>query len=512
MIGEALEAHSTLGDLAREIAGSIVIGDPTTVVCDVRHDAREVQPGDVFVACKGQRVDGAVYVPDALARGAVAVIAESPLAIAVPQLVVPDARRALAFASSAVWCHPSFSMEVIGVTGTNGKTTTTWLIEHILQRLGRSIGILGTVEHRLGAHRWAAAHTTPESDDLTRRLAAMRALGATEIAMEVSSHALALQRVESVRFRVAAFTNLTQDHLDFHSSMEDYAQSKRRLFTTLGPAMSVLNIDDPTGAAWAREGVAGQLLTTSARGDRAADFYAINADFSASGITATIASPAGELALRSPLVGRHNLENLLTALASVAELGVSLSEAAATLTDAIGAPGRLEPVRTKDPGFPAVFVDYAHTPDALANVLQALRKVTRGRLFCVFGCGGDRDARKRAPMGLAVAEGADIAVLTTDNPRSETPTDIANDAVVGLKNGQMRAVTTQELSVASRGSYCVVLDRREAIAVAIESAGKDDVVLIAGKGHETYQEVLGVRHAFDDRVEAAAVLSRREPL
>jgi UDP-N-acetylmuramoyl-L-alanyl-D-glutamate--2,6-diaminopimelate ligase len=505
-----LEPHATLAELAREIAGATILGAPETEVRDVRHDAREVQPGDVFVARRGQRRDGVEFVPDALARGARAIIAERPIdGLPVPQLVVPDAHRALAFASSTVWRHPSFSLEVVGVTGTNGKTTTTWLIEHVLERCGLKTGLLGTVEHRFRQQRWPALHTTPESDDLARRMAAMRAAGAEHVAMEVSSHALALGRVEAVRFRVAALTNLTQDHLDFHGTMEAYAAAKRRLFTELGPAVSVLNVDDEHGARWAAAGVAGLLVTYSASGSaRHATFCARSCEADARGMRAVVDTPDGRLALFTPMLGWHNLENALCAAACAWSLDVPAARAFEALADGTGAPGRLERVREHERD-PLVFVDYAHTPDALINVLRALNEQKRGRLLCVFGCGGDRDPTKRAPMGRAVASGADLAVLTTDNPRSEAPSSIAAMAEEGLMHSGWARVEPDGLEGVDRGRYAVVLDRRAAIHAAIASAREEDIVLIAGKGHETYQEIMGVRHPFDDRDEARIALRAR---
>ncbi len=502
-----LEPHATLEELAREIPGARIVGDPTIEVRDVRHDAREIRAGDAFVARRGQKRDAAEFAPDAVARGAAAIIAERELPVPVPQLIVPDAHRALAFASSAVWRHPSFSLEVLGVTGTNGKTTTTWLIEHVLDRCGVKTGLLGTVAHRYREHQWPALHTTPESDDLARRMAAMRAAGAENLAMEVSSHALALGRVEAVRFRVAAFTNLTQDHLDFHGSMDEYAAAKRRLFTDLGPAASVLNVDDATGAKWATQGVAGLLVTYSASG-KAEDamFCARTATADARGMHAVVDTPDGRFELFTPMLGWHNLENVLCAAACAWALDIPTQKCFDSLRDAVGAPGRLERVRVDDDG-PLVFVDYAHTPDALSNVLRALSQQARGRVLCVFGCGGDRDPSKRAPMGDAVGRGATVPIVTTDNPRSEDPARIAAMAEAGLVALGLNSCDPSALPTATGGTYTVILDRRAAIRAAINSAGPDDVVLIAGKGHEPYQEIDGVRHPFDDRFEAHAALS-----
>ncbi|MFO0560542.1 MAG: UDP-N-acetylmuramoyl-L-alanyl-D-glutamate--2,6-diaminopimelate ligase [Polyangiales bacterium] len=504
-----LEPHATLTELATEIPGSRIVGDPSLEVRDVQHDARDVQPGDAFVARRGQKRDGAEFAPDAIARGAKLIITERELPLPVAQLVVADAHRALAFASSAVWRHPSFSLEVLGVTGTNGKTTTTWLIEHVLERCGVKTGLLGTVAHRFRDRSWPALHTTPESDDLARRMAAMRAAGAENLAMEVSSHALALGRVEAVRFRVAAFTNLTQDHLDFHGSMDAYAAAKRRLFTDLGPAASVLNVDDATGSKWASEGVNGLLVTYSASGKvDDAMFCARTATADARGMHAVVDTPDGRFELFTPMFGWHNLENVLCAAACAWALDIPAARAFEALRTAVGAPGRLERVHVDDEG-PLVFVDYAHSPDALTNVLRALDQQKRGRILCVFGCGGDRDVTKRAPMGDAVGRGATVPVLTTDNPRTEDPARIASMAEEGLRALGLNSCAESELRDARGGKYAVILDRRAAIRAAIDAAAPEDIVLIAGKGHEPYQEIDGVRHPFDDRFEAHAALTAR---
>lgn len=514
MTSEPLEPHATLSELAREVSGVIVRGTPSLTVRDVHHDARHVVKGDVYVARKGQHRDGSAFVPQAIERGAAAVIAEQELPFDIAQIVVKDAHRALAFASSTVWRHPSFSLEVLGVTGTNGKTTTTWLLEHILERSGQPTGLLGTVEHRFRTHRWPAMHTTPEADDLARRMAAMRAAGADNVAMEVSSHALALGRCEAVRFRIAGFSNLTQDHLDFHRSIEEYAQSKYRLFSELGPAISVLNIDDATGAKWAASALKSQILTYSARGLSKADFSATSASLTASGIIAEVRTPVGNVTVRSPLVGMHNLENLLLAMAMAFAREASMTDIVQALTDAVGAPGRLDRVIVEgEPEIPAVFVDYAHSPDALTNVLRALAAVRgesepRRRIICIFGCGGDRDATKRPLMGAAAVAGSDVTIVTTDNPRTEPVERIAEQAVAGIDQKQYQLLSIAEIAAnpEATGVFAVVLDRRAAIAAAIAQARPQDIVLIAGKGHEAYQEIHGVRHPFDDRVEAKAAL------
>lgn len=493
---------ATLDELARELQGARVQGDPSTRVEDLRHDSREVQPGDLFAARRGQRDDGARFAHDAVARGAVAVLADRPLEVAAPVLVVRDVEQAMAFAASHVWGHPSWTVDVVGVTGTNGKTTASWLIEHALSAVGARPGLLGTVAHRFGDQAWPALHTTPEADDLARRFGAMRDLGATHAVMEVSSHALALGRVAAVRFRVAALTNITQDHLDFHGTFERYVEAKASLFTALGPGASVLNLDDPSGVAIAAR--VRDPITYSARG-APASLRLLRGGAHAEGIDGAVSTPEGEVTLRSALRGAHNVENLLAAMAVLGALEVPYARAAEALADARGAPGRLERVisASGDPPFD-VLVDYAHTDDALARVLQTLRTTTRGRVICVFGCGGDRDRAKRPRMGEAVARGAHIALLTTDNPRGEAPAAIAADAAAGLRRA-MRESSGDPVP----GEFAVVLDREEAIRAAVELAAEGDVVLIAGKGHETYQEVLGVRRPFDDRAVAALALELR---
>jgi UDP-N-acetylmuramoyl-L-alanyl-D-glutamate--2,6-diaminopimelate ligase len=486
---------TTLAQLTRAIPGATLHGDPSTLVRDVRHDSRDVEAGDLFVARPGARTDGARFVHDALARGAAAVLTARPLELDVPQIVAPAIERALALASSTVWSHPTRSIDVIGITGTNGKTTTAWLVEHALARLGARPGLLGTVAQRFGSRSWPAVHTTPEADDLTRRFAAMRNDGATHVVMEVSSHALALERVAAVHFRVAALTNVTQDHLDFHGTMERYIAAKRRLFEELSPRTSVLNLDDDTGADLAQ--TIPEAITYG-REAPAAHLRLREGGASRDGIEALVLTPEGEVVLRSPLVGTHNVENLLCALGILGALGYPYARAADALADAPGAPGRLERVSTPKPTVPfTVLVDYAHTPDALERVLATVRAMTPGRVVCVFGCGGDRDPSKRPQMGAAVARGADFAIVTNDNPRTENPVHIADAVLQGL-----RSVRPDR--------YAVLLDRREAITAAIAMAGHGDTVLIAGKGHEPYQEVHGVRLPFDDRDVARAALAARE--
>jgi UDP-N-acetylmuramoyl-L-alanyl-D-glutamate--2,6-diaminopimelate ligase len=497
-----------LDELARDLPmHADVLGDASVRVRGVRSDSRSVEPGDLFVARRGEKVDGARFVRDARDRGATALmVARGALegdalsALGVPVLVVEDAAAALGFAASAVYGHPSFSLEVVGITGTNGKTTTAHLARAAIDgALGSSFcGVLGTVGHGFGNWHEHTEHTTPEADDIARVMAEMRARGATHVAMEVSSHALELGRMRGVHVRVAALTNLTQDHLDFHGSMGAYAAAKARLFTELGPGAGVLNVDGEFGRDLASR-MKAPIVRVSARTDAAssADIAPRSVEFAASGTRATVRTPAGDVDIASRLVGAHNLENLLLALGIAHALELDLGRAAAALSLEPGAPGRFERCDAEGDDV-TVLVDYAHTPDALARALDAVRAVTAGaRIWCVFGCGGDRDATKRAPMGEAVARRADVAVVTTDNPRTEDPRAIAAAVMVGVR------------LAGAEGTSIVELDRRTAIDLAVRSASPGDAILIAGKGHEDYQVIGMVRHPFDDRLEARRALATR---
>ncbi len=494
-----------LDELTRDLPmRTEVVGDPAVRVRGVRHDSRSVEAGDLFVARRGETVDGARFIGDAVARGAPAVMAARGALMAqafpVPVVLVDDPSVALAYAASAVYGHPSFSLEVVGITGTNGKTTTAHLVRAAIDgAVGRpSCGVLGTVGHSFGDRHVGSEHTTPEADDIARVLADMRGRGATHAAMEISSHALELGRVRAVQIRVAALTNLTQDHLDFHGSMTAYGEAKARLFTELGPGAAVLNVDDAFGRDLVAR-VKAPLVRVSARPDAGPDAAEIaprEARVDAAGIDALVRTPAGDVRLRSRLVGRHNLENLLLALAIAHSLGLDLGRAADALSAEAGAPGRLERCDVAGDEL-TVLVDYAHTPDALTRVLEAARaaRVEGSRLWCVFGCGGDRDRGKRPLMGEAGARGADVVIVTSDNPRTEDPSAIAAAVIAGARG--------------VGGDPLALPDRRQAIELAIRSAAPGDVVLIAGKGHEDYQILGTVKHPFDDRVEARRALANR---
>jgi len=488
-------------------------------------DSRQVPPGALFAALPGATVDGAAYARDAIARGAVAVLSQRPLDLGlVPCIVAGNARRAFSLAAAQLHGQPSRKLQLLGVTGTNGKTTTTYLLEQLSRARGVPAGLIGTVECIWPGGQEKATHTTPESHELQAMLARLAAAGAKLAALEVSSHALAQERVAGCTFAGAAFTNLTRDHLDYHGTMDDYFAAKARLFRELLPAgaPAVLNFDDPRCvqlAAEMRRTRDPKALGFTTRGAPQAAFSAEGLESSLSGLRFTLRL-GGPLApqtvpIESPLIGAHNAENLLAALGLLLSLGVSAESLGQLTKFATGAPGRLE--RVPDPaGGRIVLVDYAHSDDALARVLDALRAAAGPgpRLACVFGCGGDRDQGKRPLMGEAAARRADLSIATSDNPRSEDPARILAQIEEGLlKSGQQRVEPEQ----AQRGvaGYCLVPDRRAAIELAIAWARRGDAVVIAGKGHEDYQIVGAERRSFDDRIEArravALLPTSREP-
>jgi UDP-N-acetylmuramoyl-L-alanyl-D-glutamate--2,6-diaminopimelate ligase len=499
---DALPDHPLrIGDVVRELGASATLrGDASIEVTGVHHDSRRVRPGDLFVARKGVAADGAKYVEDATNRGAVAILAArgSLGKTALPLVEVDDAMDGLARAAAAIYGHPSFGLEVVGVTGTNGKTTTTHLVRAAIDAaIGRpSCGIIGTVAHGFGASSVPAAHTTPEADDLQRLMLSMKREGATHVAMEVSSIAIAAGRVRAVRYTVAAFTNLTQDHLDFHKTMAEYGEAKAALFLEYGPGTSVVCIDHEFGRKLLSR-IAGPKLSVSAHVGEHADVQPTQLALTERGIEGRVRTPSGTFPMRSPLVGAHNVENLMVAIGCACALGVEIPRALDGLATDVGAPGRLERVSREGLDDVTVLVDYAHTPDALARVLDAIRSVTTGRVVCVFGCGGDRDAQKRGPMGEAVARRADVAVITSDNPRTESPEAIA------------KPIEDAVSAVMPRDRYVVELDRARAIELAVRDARPGDVVLVAGKGHEDYQVVGTEKRHFDDREHARDALARR---
>jgi UDP-N-acetylmuramoyl-L-alanyl-D-glutamate--2,6-diaminopimelate ligase len=482
-------------ELRELLAGADVIeivGDPETEITGLAYDSRRVVPGSMFFCYPGSLADGHDFAPLAVQAGASAVAVERRLELEprVTQAIVADGRAAMAHAARRFYGDPTAELRVIGITGTNGKTTTAFLVRHVLEYVGVQTGLLGTVKRVVGGVEEEVERTTPEAIDLQATFRLMADGGDRACAMEVSSHALALRRTDGIRFAVAAFTNLTQDHLDFHADMDDYFVAKRRLFAAGDPERSVVNVDDPYG-----QRLVAQLdpITFSAAGDEGADYRATDLRFDASGARFRCLAPEGEAEVALPLPGRFNVENALCAIACVGALGVPLSDAAAALSQAGRVPGRFEPVEEGQPF--SVLVDYAHTPDSLSNVLVAARQITDGRLICVFGCGGDRDRDKRPRMGEIAARLSDLAIVTSDNPRSEDPVAIIEEIRTGIDEG---AATVE-----------VEPDRRAAIALAVGAARDGDAVVIAGKGHEQGQEFeRGRKVPFDDRDVAREELRR----
>ncbi len=485
-------------------------GDEDPVVRGIAYDSRAVSPGDVFVALRGATADGHDYLDTALRLGAVAMLLEEPRDLPVPVAVHADTRRALAPLATRFFGDPARELRLVGVTGTNGKTSTTYLVESILRAAGQSPGLIGTVEARYADTRIRAVNTTPESLDLQRTLRAMCTAQVDAVAMEVSSHGLALGRVEGCHFAVAAVTNVTQDHLDFHTDMADYTAAKTALFgehLAEGGA-AVINLDDASADTFltvARTRSA-RILGVSRKAESGAEIALLDADCTLDRTQARIATPLGELLVELPLLGDFNLENMLVAVGIACALDIGADAISTGLANCAQVPGRMERVGTDLPDAPTILVDYAHTPDAVDKLLSAVRPLARGRLITVFGCGGDRDRAKRPLMAEAAARHSDRVIATSDNPRTEDPEAILHDVEAGL--GTMTAATADALDVTPRGCITVT-DRRSAIALAIEIARPEDAVVIAGKGHEDYQIVGREKFPFDDREEAARALREK---
>jgi len=492
-----------LNDLLADWPDVKVDGSREVEITAVGHDSRKVVPGSLFVCIRGFRQDGHAFIADAAARGAVAIMIErDPATLAVPPgmtvLRVTDARAALAIAAGRFFDNPSASLRVIGVTGTNGKTTTTYLAEAILTAAGHTVGLLGTIEYRCGTATFPGERTTPESSDLQSLLRRMSALGAWAAVMEVSSHSLALHRVDGCEFDVGIFTNLTQDHLDFHGTMQAYADAKAQLFRMLGgdrrkagEAAAVLNADDPW-MPFMGQATTARVIRYAIAAE--ADLKVCEMSLTLAGIRAVVESPWGALEIESPLVGQHNLANILGAAGAGLHLGVSREHVQEGVRNLRAVPGRFEKVEAGQPF--GVVVDYAHTPDALERVLRFAREYARGRVIAVFGCGGDRDRGKRPLMGEAAARLSDFLVVTSDNPRSEAPLAIIAEIQAGVKKAS-----------AGEERHVTIADRREAIAAALARAREGDLVVIAGKGHETYQILRDRTIPFDDRVVAREALA-----
>lgn len=464
--------------------------DPELDILNVAYDSRKVTPGDLFVAISGFATDGNRFIPMAMEKGAVAVVTAKKPDGNVPYILVESDRLALALIGCNFYGHPAKSMTMIGVTGTNGKTSTTLLLKQVLEKtVGAKVGLIGTMENMVGDEIIPTERTTPESFELQGLFARMRDAGCTHVVMEVSSHAIALERVAGVHFRVSAFTNLTEDHLDFHKTMEDYCDTKAALFARCN--FGVANRDDAYYERISRNATC-KMLTTSVKGG--ADLHAEDLQLHADGISFTAMAGDIKQKVSLPIPGRFTVYNALSVLGIASQLGISLEDAAKALATVRGVRGRVEVVPT--PGKPyTVLLDYAHTPDGLENVLRSVRDFCKGRLIAVFGCGGDRDPIKRPVMGRIGVELADIAVITSDNPRTEAPMDIIADILEGVSK--------------ERENYIVIEDRRKAIQYAMDIAGKDDMIVLAGKGHETYQEINGVKYHLDEREEVAAYLMEK---
>jgi UDP-N-acetylmuramoyl-L-alanyl-D-glutamate--2,6-diaminopimelate ligase len=490
----------TLADVQDVIGVAATLSGPSTQgpVTAIAYDSRSVRPGAVFVALRGQKADGAAFAAQAIARGAIAVVAEAaaPAGAGVPWIQVRDARLSLALLADRFFGSPSRRMPVVGVTGTNGKTTTSYLLASVLDAAGLTAGVMGTVSYRVGRVEREASRTTPEAPDVQQLLAEMLEQGCRSAVMEVSSHALALKRVDGMRFAAAVFTNLTRDHLDFHEDMEQYFAAKRRLFEMLDPAgTGVVNADDPRAPA---------LIAASPRAvtygiTQPADVTPGPFALEIGGLTLDVLTPKGSVAIRSSLVGRPNVYNILAATATAVALDLPLEAVARGVHALPGVPGRFEVVSAAGDDV-TVVVDYAHTDDALRNLLETARPLAPRRLVTVFGCGGDRDTTKRPLMGMVAARLSDVVIVTSDNPRSEDPARIIDEIRRGITPASHAG---RAVDVAS------VVDRGEAIEQAVSRARPGDLVLIAGKGHEKYQ-VIGDRVLpFDDVAVARAALARR---
>ncbi|MFZ5570575.1 MAG: UDP-N-acetylmuramoyl-L-alanyl-D-glutamate--2,6-diaminopimelate ligase [Thermodesulfobacteriota bacterium] len=480
----------------------------------IHYRSSEVRPGGLFVAVRGFATDGHGYIEEAISRGAVAIVAERPLALPVVLVEVPNSRKALAVVADRYYQRPSEKLVVIAVTGTNGKTTTASLIESILRQVGFETGLISTVFCRYAGKTHDNPMTTPESLDLQSILARMLASGVTHVVMEASSHAIDLFRIQNCRLDVAVFTNLSQDHLDFHGNMQAYWQAKKRLFTDYLPAgakgnraTAVINCSSEKGRELFAllSGNAGAPQILGVGGDPGLDLRPLHAEIGLGGISGTMETPSGTFAFHSPLAGGYNLENILCAAGAGFALHIPLERIQAGIERFTSVPGRLEAVPDRSGRF--VFIDYAHTPDALENVLTTLRAVATGRIICIFGCGGDRDKSKRPLMGRISMEHADLTIVTSDNPRSEEPLRIIEDIVNGIRPLDPYSYGPETLENGiPRSGFLVEPDRREAIRKGIQAAVPGDTVLIAGKGHEKYQIVGKQKLPFDDFAIAQQVI------
>lgn len=489
MVNSSMDLAELLRDINVDVKGSLDVE-----ITGVAYDSRRVKPGYVFVCITGLQADGHSFAAQAVEHGAKALVVDRFLDLPVTQIKIKDTRRGLGLLAAAFYGWPAQKLRVCGVTGTNGKTTVTHLIEHILNYSGRNTGLIGTLGARVGGSEFPGNRTTPEASDLQELLARMLECQAEYAVMEVSSHALDLHRVEGCEYDIAVFTNLTQDHLDYHKTMEEYLAAKTKLFVSLnqdshktGRKYAVINMDDPA---------AGQLkaqttVKTFTYGiNQPADYHAVNILNRPEGVSFDLLFPGGQVSMNMKTPGLFSVYNTLAAFTVGSQEGLEPELIARVLSEVQGVPGRFEPVRGNQPF--GVIVDYAHTPDSLENVIRTARQFAKGRIITVFGCGGDRDRSKRPVMGHIAANLSDLAIVTSDNPRTEDPLQIIADIKPGL------AEITPD--------FLVEPDRREAIRLALNKASDEDIVIIAGKGHENYQEINGKKHFFDDRVVAREYL------
>ena len=476
-----------LKELLADIKVLKATADMDLEIADVAYDSRKVQPGGMFVAVTGFATDGNRFIPMAMEKGAAVIVTAKEPEQEVPYVLVESDRLALAYIGRNFYGNPAESVKMIGVTGTNGKTSSTLLLKHILEVVkGAKVGLMGTMENIIGDEHIPADRTTPESFELQALLARMRDAGCTHVIMEVSSHAIALDRVAGITYDVASFTNLTEDHLDFHKTMENYCDTKAILFQRCRKAVG--NLDD----SW-YDRLCGNaccpVLTVSAKGS--ADLYAQDLELLSDGVSFTAVSGGEKVAVKLPIPGKFTVYNALNVLGMAMQLDVSLADAAAALRTAEGVKGRVEVVPTPGKDY-TILIDYAHTPDGLENVLSSGKGFCKGRLIAVFGCGGDRDPIKRPIMGKIGTDIADFSIITSDNPRTEDPAKIIEDIVKGIDT--------------HKNNYEIIENRPAAIRHAMDIAQKNDIIILAGKGHETYQEINGIKHHLDEREVVAAYL------
>ena len=497
-----------LCEMIEKIPACQVAGPQTQIITGLFYDSRQVIKGGGFFALRGAKSDGHFFVEDAIGRGAVVVFAEKPLVLpeGVTLVLVENARQAMALAAHAFYGDPTSDIPVVGVTGTNGKTTVTYLVEAVLRAAGKKPAVFGTVNYRYGKAELPSSHTTPESVDFLRTLADFRSQGADALVLEVSSHALEQYRVEGIHFDVGIFTNLTPEHLDYHGTMEGYFASKAAFFRRLLPSSggkAVVNIDDPYGKRLAAE--LPEALTCGCA--EQAMVRVKEAQLNVEGIAARISTAQGEIDLKSSLVGQFNLQNILCAFTAGLALNLEAPLVARGIAEAAMVPGRLE--RIENDRGALILVDYAHTGDALEKVLSTLKDLQPRRLVTVFGCGGDRDRGKRPVMGEVAARYADLVVLTSDNPRTEDPFAILAEVRPGIEHHYPQEISLDEGQNGCRG-FVVLADRRKAIRYAVSTLGEGDILLVAGKGHEDYQIIGTEKHHFDDREELRQALASEE--